>query len=124
MRRFGFVASAVLLAASTSAIAATASPYDFTGTWLGEAHSGKRHATVDATLTSTGPTTFDGEFVLEGATRCLVRNGKLTKRVHWHVTCGLGNGAVSGRLNQSTNTIRGSFSLRGHVIVFSMTKSG
>jgi hypothetical protein len=122
MRGSRFITAAVLLAA-TSAMAAVP-PYDFTGTWLGEAHSGKRHAAVEATFTSTGPTTFVGTFVLEGVTRCEVRKGTLTKRVHWHQSCSLGSEVVAGRLDQASNTIRGSFTLRGHFIVFSMTNSG
>jgi hypothetical protein len=112
------------LVLSTTALAGTVPPYDFTGTWLGEAHSGKRHAAIDATLTSTGPNTFTGTLVLEGVTRCEVRKGTLTKRVHWHLACTAGNGVVAGRLDQATNTLRGAFTLRGHFVVFSMTKSG
>ena len=113
--------SALVLA--TAALASTVPPYDFTGTWLGEAHSGKKHAAMDAALTSTGPNTFTGTLALEGFTRCQVRKGTLGKRVRLHLACTIGNGVLTAKLDEATNTMRGSLFLRGHLVIFSMTKS-
>ena len=112
--------SLILVLVATTVLAAPV-PFDFTGDWTGEAHSGSRHAAVDARFTSTG-TAITGSIGLEGVTSCRAQ-GKYTKRVRLHLKCGVGSAFLVAKLNPDTSTMHGSFTLRGHFVIFTLTKN-
>ena len=113
--------SLILIAMARSLVLAAPVPFDFTGGWTGEAHSGSRHAAVDARFTSTGPA-ITGSIGLEGVTSCHAQ-GKYTKRVRLHLKCGVGSAFLVAKLNPDTSTMHGSFTLRGHFVSFTLTKN-
>jgi len=113
--------SLLLVLVATTVLAAPV-PFDFTGDWTGEAHSGSRHAAMDAQFTSTGPTTLTGSIRLEGVTTCHAQ-GTYSRRVRLHLRCGLGNATMVSKLNAATSTFHGGFSLRGHFVTFTLMKN-
>jgi hypothetical protein len=114
----------LVLALSLLALPALAAlpPFDFTGTWTGSAMSRGQSAEMDATFTSTGPTTFTGSLTLVSVATCDV-NGTYGKPVKLHLTCNGAMRTVRARLDPTTQMLHGHVTLGHHRAKFTLTKT-
>jgi hypothetical protein len=112
----------VLGVLSATLVLAALPPFDFTGSWTGSATSRGQSADMNATFTSTGPTTFTGSITLVSVATCDV-NGTYGKRVKLHLTCDGAMRTVRARLDPTAQTLRGHFTLSRHRAKFTLTKN-